>query len=69
MWIRPESINRDSSNKKIVDSSILYSISTSKYLSFEVHLKGNSLYYCLRENNNLGVIFENKIKIIRAISN
>lgn len=59
MWIRPETINHDSSNKKIVDSSLIYYITTSKYFSFEVHLKGKSLYYCLRPNKKLS----GKVKI------
>jgi hypothetical protein len=45
MWIRVEQINLDTSNKKIIDSSMLYHINTSKFISFEVHLKNKSLYY------------------------
>jgi len=53
MWIRPEIINHDSSNKKIVDSSLLYYITTSRYFSFELHLKGKNLSYCLRPNKKV----------------
>ncbi len=53
MWIRPEKINPDSSNKKIADYSLLYYITTSKYYNFEVHLIGKSLYYRLVPDKNL----------------
>ena len=57
MWIRPEVINHDSSNKRIVDSSLLYYITTSKHVVFEMFLKSKTLYYCIRnDSNNLGNI-------------
>jgi hypothetical protein len=52
LWIRPEQVNLDSSNKKIIDSSLLYYIHTSKYISFEVYLKNKSLFYRIVYNIN-----------------
>jgi hypothetical protein len=52
MWIRPEQVNLDSSNKKIIDSSLIFYIHTSKYISFEVFLKNKSIFYRIVHNIN-----------------
>jgi hypothetical protein len=51
MWVRPELIHPDASNKRIIDSSMLFYITTSKHISIEVHLKNKSLYYRLNNND------------------
>jgi hypothetical protein len=51
MWVRFDSINRDASNAKIVDNSILYYIHFSKYTVIELHLKKNHLYYKISIEN------------------
>ena len=53
MWIRAEIKNPACSYTTIVDSSLLYYITTSKYFNFEVHLIGKSLFYRLVPDKNL----------------
>jgi hypothetical protein len=51
MWIRAEQISLDPSNKRILDSSMLFSINTSKSYSFEVYLRNRSIYYKINTNS------------------
>lgn len=53
MWIRAEQISLDPSNKRILDSSLLFSISTSKSFSFEVYLRNKSIYYRINTNTEV----------------
>jgi hypothetical protein len=50
MWIRAEHIQPDASNKRIIDSSMLFYITTSKNIAIEIHLKNKSIYYRLKTN-------------------
>ena len=63
MWLRPENINKDTSNSSIVNSSLLYYIHTSKYYSLEVYLKNKSVYYKIafdmRLEDNKNMFFNN----------
>jgi hypothetical protein len=51
MWIRPELVQPDASNKRIIDSSTLFYITTSKHISIEVHLKNKSVFYRFKNSN------------------
>jgi len=63
MWLRAENINKDSSNSSIVNSSMLYYINTSKYVSLAVYLKKKSLFYKIafdmRLEDNKNLFYEN----------
>ena len=64
MWIRFDNINRDASNNKIVDNSIIYYIHFSKNTFIELHLKKNNLFYKIYSKNNDEEYIENDDSLI-----